>query len=25
MSATLEAFPLQLTSVREYAESVLHG
>jgi NADH dehydrogenase len=25
MGATLEAFPLQLTSVREYAESVLHG
>ena len=24
MDATLEAFPLQLTSVREYAESVLH-
>ena len=25
MGATLEAFPLQLTSVREYASSVLHG
>ena len=25
MSATLEAFPLQLTSVREYASSVLQG
>jgi NADH dehydrogenase len=25
MDATLEAFPLQLTSVREYASSVLHG
>ena len=25
MSATLEAFPLRLTSVREYAASVLQG
>ena len=25
MGATLQAFPLQLTSVREYAESVLTG
>jgi hypothetical protein len=25
MSATLETFPLQLTSVREYASSVLQG
>jgi hypothetical protein len=25
MGATLEAYPLRLTTVREYASSVIHG